>query len=122
MPPDVNFRLRHNLLTLLKERGLTAAQLSRKTGIAKQVLSDWMSGVQPRKIEQLYMVARELGASIESLCFAKSDEELLGNGRGTVTPSAGGSSLPDEVFTKAIFSPDEIRGRFEIYMRRINDD
>ena len=122
MPPDVNFRLRHNLLTLLKERGLTAAQLSRKTGIAKQVLSDWISGVQPRKIEQLYMVAKELGGSMESLCFAQSEEDLLGNGRATVTPSAGGSSLPDEVFTKAIFSPDEIRGRFEIYMRRISED
>jgi transcriptional regulator with XRE-family HTH domain len=122
MPSDVNFRLRHNLLTLLKERGLTAAQLSRKTGIAKQVLSDWMSGVQPRKIEQLYMVAKELGVSMENLCFAKSEEELLGNGRGTVTQSAGGSSMPDEVFTKAIFSPDEIRGRFEIYMRRISEE
>jgi transcriptional regulator with XRE-family HTH domain len=124
MPADINFRLRHNLFTLLKERDMTAAQLSRKTGVAKQVLSDWMSGVQPRKIEHLFVVARELGVSMESLCFAASDSELLSNTQ--VTPSAGsdfsGSILSAPLSSQGSFSPDEIKGRFEIHLRRITDD
>jgi transcriptional regulator with XRE-family HTH domain len=122
MATDVNFRLRHNLATLLKDRSLTAAQLSRKTGVAKQVLSDWMSGVQPRKIEHLYAVARELGVSMESLCFAPSDQDLLAKDTSSVNISAGGPPLAEEIPEKVIFSPNEIRGRFEIYMRRISDD
>ena len=122
MATDVNFRLRHNLATLLKDRSLTAAQLSRKTGVAKQVLSDWMSGVQPRKIEHLYAVARELGVSMESLCFAPSDQDLLAKDTSSVNISAGGPLLPEDMPEKVIFSPNEIRGRFEIYMRRISDD
>jgi hypothetical protein len=81
-----------------------------------------MSGVQPRKIDQLYMVARELGVSMETLCFASSDEQLLGNSSGSMAPSTGGSGGSEEALAKAIFSPDEIRGKFEIYMRRISDD
>jgi hypothetical protein len=81
-----------------------------------------MSGVQPRKIDQLYMVARELGVSMETLCFASSDEQLLGNSSRSVAPPTGGSGGSEEAFAKAIFSPDEIRGKFEIYMRRISDD
>ncbi len=122
MATDASFRLRHNLPTLLKDRGITAAQLSRKTGVAKQVLSDWMSGVQPRKIEHLYAVARELSVSMESLCFAGSDDELLANGRSgfagvakVATDSGGGGS------GGMVISPDEIRGRFEIHLRRIED-
>ena len=129
MATDVSFRLRHNLPTLIKDRAITAAQLSRKTGVAKQVLSDWMSGVQPRKIEHLYAVARELGVSMESLCFAGCDDELLAKGRsgfvgvaqvaadsggGTRGGSSGGSG-------GMVISPDEIRGRFEIHLRRIED-
>ena len=118
MAQDLSFRLRQNLVTLLKERGLTASQLSRKTGVAKQVLSDWMSGVQPRKIEQLYTVARELGVSIETLCFAQSDSELMGV-KDHVTGAAGAPGFSSDVLRGAVISPDEIRGRFEIYMRRI---
>jgi transcriptional regulator with XRE-family HTH domain len=121
MAEDLSFRLRQNLVTLLKERELTASQLSRKTGVAKQVLSDWMSGVQPRKIEQLYTVARELGVSIETLCFAQSDSELLGV-KDHVTGAVGVSGFSSDVLRGAVISPDEIRGRFEIYMRRISDD
>ena len=126
---DVTFRLRHNLVILLKERGMTASQLSRKTGVAKQVLSDWMSGVQPRKIEQLYLVAKELGVSIETICFARSDEDLLAivanssksgfgaGGAASVVLGVSGDGLK-----QGVISPDEIRGRFEIHLRRISDD
>ena len=127
---DVTFRLRQNLMTLLKERGMTASQLSRKTGVAKQVLSDWMSGVQPRKIEQLYLVAKELGVSIEAICFTKSEEELLGiisrsSRQGYAAGSSGESAsvgMTGDLLKQAVISPDEIRGRFEVHLRRITDE
>lgn len=132
MATDVSFRLRHNLVTLLKDRNLTAAQLSRKTGVAKQVLSDWMSGVQPRKIEHLYSVAKALEVSMESLCFAPSENDLLSYGRNapppkntipaSITTHGGSFGSSDNQLNQTFFTPDEIRGRFEIHLRRISDD
>lgn len=108
------FRLRQNLAALLRERGMTAAELSRKTGVAKQVLSDWMAGVQPRKLEQLYVVAQTLEVSLETLCFAISDSELF----------AGKKSSPPQTNTNGASGIDipELRGRFEVYLRRISDE
>ncbi len=114
MSLDVTFRLRQNLGTLLKERGLTASQLSRKTGVAKQVLSDWMSGVQPRKLEQLYLVAKTLGVSMDELCFGDPDKSA------TNDPAA--QRVGTVVLPSAGAGPEEIKGRFEVYLRRISDD
>lgn len=108
------FRLRHNLAAVLRARSMTAAELSRKTGVAKQVLSDWMAGVQPRKLEQLYVVAKTLGVSMDELCFGdpgKSVPSSLVDQRvGTVVLPSGGAG------------PEEIKGRFEVYLRRISDE
>lgn len=106
------FRLRHNLTAILSHRGMTAAELSRKTGVAKQVLSDWMAGVQPRKLEHLYSVALTLGVSIDSLCFACSTEELLRSIASPVSPQT--PSTANDV--------QELRGRYEVMFRRISDE
>lgn len=113
---DVTFRLRQNLATLLRDRGITAAQLSRKTGVAKQVLSDWMSGVQPRKLEQLYAVAQALGVTMDVLCFAQSDGEFVDSGN---TLRAGSQTASESTLGAGVNGLDEIRGRFEVFMRRI---
>lgn len=111
------FRLRHNLAAVLRHRGMTAAELSRKTGVAKQVLSDWMAGVQPRKLEQLYAVARTLGVSMEALCFADA-ERLLKDARpilgGSVSDLGAGGAKSDDL--------RELKGRYEVYLRRISDE
>jgi transcriptional regulator with XRE-family HTH domain len=106
------FRLRHNLAALLEHRGMTAAELSRATGVAKQVLSDWMAGVQPRKLEQLCMVAQTLGVSIDSLCFADSSQTLIQQ----LKPVATGGRPKD------INTLQELKGRYEVVFRRISDD
>lgn len=105
------FRLRHNLAAVLRARSMTAAELSRKTGVAKQVLSDWMAGVQPRKLEQLYLVAMTLGVSMEQLCFGESDADLISS----VKPS--GTASFDQLGDGAELQ--ELRGRYEIYVRRL---
>jgi transcriptional regulator with XRE-family HTH domain len=108
---DMTFRLRQNLAAVLRHKGMTAAELSRATGVAKQVLSDWMAGVQPRKIEQLYLVAQTLGVSLEDLCFAAEDElSKLKSSPFTAGASAGQDGL------------SELKGKYEVYFRRINDE
>jgi transcriptional regulator with XRE-family HTH domain len=105
------FRLRQNLAVVLKDRRVTAAQLSRQSGIAKQVLSDWLAGVQPRKLEQLYIASQILNVSLEKLCFAQTTQSLLQNDN-EVNASSENRHI----------SIDEIRGRFEIHLRRITED
>lgn len=109
--PDVILRLRQNLTTLLRDREMTASELSRKTGVAKQVLSDWMAGVQPRRLDHLYHVALALGVSIERLCFTVDDKDVLAKKTESSDIPPGGSS-----------DIQELRGRYELYLRRIGDN
>lgn len=107
---QIALRLRQNLSSLLKDCGMTAAALARKTGVSKQVLSDWMAGVQPRRLDHLYKVAQALGVSIEALCFSEADGAAIERKLDVRDGGAGsGSELT------------EIRGRYEVYMRRIDD-
>lgn len=118
---DREFRLRHNLVDALRRRGMTAAELSRRTGVAKQVLSDWSAGVQPRTLEQLYAVARTLELSMDDLCFAAADEIAVIFGPGgrlaDYSGGQGGGGSGDLGHPLA-----ELRGRYEIYLKRIDDD
>ena len=69
---------------------MTAAELARKSGVSKQVLSQWMGGAEPRKLDQLKRVSVALGTNVDNLCFGKGvDQErdriteldaLLGDG------------------------------------------
>lgn len=63
--------LKRVLKDLLKESGLTAAALSRKCGVPRSVLSDWMAGSRPRNVQQLKCVADHFGVSLEWLCFGR---------------------------------------------------
>ena len=81
--------LKEKLKQLLKERDLTAAQLSRKSNVPKNTISDWLSGNSPRDISQVKRVAEALNVSLDFLCFGESErvatekitdlEELLGD-------------------------------------------
>jgi len=110
---DMTFRLRQNLAAVLRQKGMTAAELSRSTGVAKQVLSDWMAGVQPRKLEQLYIVAKTLGVSLEDLCFAPEDE--LTKPKSNQLPTGSGAAAGGDGLA-------ELHGKYEVHFRRINDD
>jgi transcriptional regulator with XRE-family HTH domain len=72
MPTGNPFKLRQVLKTLLAENKLSAAELSRKTSVSKQVLSDWLAGVRPRNIEQVKAVAEYFGISLDYLCFGET--------------------------------------------------
>lgn len=67
--------LKDRLGQLLKRRSWTAAELARRSGVPKQVLSLWLSGVEPRKISHLKSVAITLGVTLDELCFSPTDGE-----------------------------------------------
>lgn len=70
--------LKRRLQELLQQYQWTAAELSRRSGVPKQVLSLWLSGVEPRKISHLKNVARTLGVSVDDLCFTQEGSSLVG--------------------------------------------
>lgn len=67
----------------LKQRKLSAAELSRQSGIAKQTISEWLQGAEPRSISSVKRVAQVLSVSIDVL-YSGSNYE---NGVGSFAPS-----------------------------------
>lgn len=61
------------LKALMKERQISAAELSRSTGIPAATLSSLTSGGQSQKPEHLLALARYFGVSIETLLFGEDD-------------------------------------------------
>lgn len=77
--------LKERLQQLLGQHAWTAAELARRSGVPKQVLSLWLSGVEPRKISHLKSVARTLGVTVDELCFLPdggASREVAGNAEG----------------------------------------
>ena len=95
---DFSLILRKRLKTELDYQSLTAAELARRTSVPKQVISDWLAGVMPRRLDHLKRVASELSLTIDELCFGQSE----------VMRSTGDRP-----------SDDGIVGRYEIVVQRI---
>lgn len=91
--------LKAQLRAYLAHKGLSAAELSRRTGVSRQCLSMWLGGASPKKIEHLKRVADELGTTIDHLCFGSGVVESLS------VRSAGG--------------PPVLSGVYELSLRRI---
>ena len=95
--------LKMQLAHYLELRNMTAAELSRKSGVSKQVISQWLSGAQPKKLTQLKSVAEALGTTVDHLCF----------GSGKDTDSARVTELD------ALMGDQWISGLFEVRLRRV---
>jgi transcriptional regulator with XRE-family HTH domain len=66
--------LKSQLKLYLELRSLTAAELSRKSGVSKQVISLWLNGAEPKKISQVKQVAGVLNTTVDHLCFGSGKE------------------------------------------------
>jgi transcriptional regulator with XRE-family HTH domain len=73
------FVLRRNLKILLEDRKVKANELARATGIARQVISDWMSGTSPRNLTHLKRVADYFDVTIDALCFGEIEGTSVKN-------------------------------------------
>lgn len=72
--------LKVKLSALLKQHGITATKLGKDCGIAKQVICDWLAGVEPRSLCKVKRVALYFGVSLDELCFIvprkEQDDEI----------------------------------------------
>lgn len=67
--------IKNQLQFFLKARNLTAAELSRISGIPKQSLSDWLAGVKPRSITHVKKLADVFGISLDEFLSHKEQEK-----------------------------------------------
>lgn len=85
----------------LKEAGVGAPTLAKKTGISRQTIANWLEGQKPQNLEQVKKVADHFGMTIDELCFG---------------PSLRSQPLNDEIEKHR----DEINaGIFEVVLRRV---
>lgn len=86
------------LKSLLEEQKISISKLSKETKVPVQTLHNWLSGMEPRSLRQVKLVAEHFDESIDFLCFGvkKTSEPKL------------------EQYTEEINA-----GKFEVVLRRI---
>lgn len=76
-------KLSQTLTSLCKVKGITFAELSRRSGVAQQTLHNWTLGRRSVNPDQLKKVAQILEVSVHHLLYGESDpfespsEEIL---------------------------------------------
>lgn len=72
-----------NLLRSMKNKGLSFADLSKKSGVSKSTIHGWTTGRRVQDLKELKRVAQVLEISLHELVFSEPDpfetrhEELL---------------------------------------------
>jgi transcriptional regulator with XRE-family HTH domain len=100
----VTMTLKTQLRAYLERMDMTAAQLSRKSGVSQQVLSTWLRGGEPKKLSQIKSVASVLSTTVDQLCF----------GSGVNKESNKIKNID------SILGDEWIGGVFEVRFRRLN--
>lgn len=98
--------LKQQLRTYLELRDMTAAELARKSGVSKQVISLWLGGAEPKKLTQVKKVASVLGTTVDHLCFGSGKDEA--------------SQKITEL--DALLGDGWVSGLFEVRFRRVRDN
>lgn len=95
----MTIKIKTVLKKLLYEHDLTAAQLARATKIPPQTINNWLSGQEPRSLNQLKAVADYFKVTVDFLVYGSKEEK-------------GQQSFQDY--------EDEINaGTFEVVLRRV---
>lgn len=68
----MKLQLANNLKKTLRAKDITAAQLSRATKIPAQTINNWLSGLEPRSMSQVKVVADYFETSIDELAYGSS--------------------------------------------------
>ncbi|MGK5088967.1 helix-turn-helix transcriptional regulator [Bdellovibrionota bacterium FG-2] len=103
LPTRLVMNLKAQLKQHLEHRGMSAAELARKSGVSRQVISLWLTGVVPKNIGHLKKVADALGTTIDNLMFGNEQR----NNERKVTD------------LDALLGDSWISGVFEVRLRRI---
>lgn len=82
---------------------MTAAELSRKSGISQQLISSWLAGCEPKTLSHVKKVVDVLNTTVDHLCYGNGKDEK--------------SQKITEL--DALFGDQWIGGLFEIRFRRV---
>lgn len=96
-------RLKYQLKYYLEKNELTAAQLSRKSGVSPQVLSTWLAGGEPKKMGQVKAVASAFNTTVDNLCFGEGDLK----------------EQDKSIDLESVIGNEWISGLFEVRLRRV---
>ena len=98
-------RLDKQIKAYLDARGMTPAELARKTSVPKSTLADYISGAPPKRIEHIKAIAMEFNTTIDHL--------LYGIGVHSTTP-------PD-IALDELLEDKWLSGVFEVRIRRVKN-
>lgn len=68
-------KIAQTMKQLLKERGITLRELSKRSGVPVSTLSEWSSNREPKSPTQTRKVAQALGVSMHFLLFGEDDSQ-----------------------------------------------
>ena len=74
-PDDNTITFKSQLRHYLEASGMNASQLSRKSGVPRQTVANWLMGMTPKNITQIKKVADVFKVSLDQLLFGKADPE-----------------------------------------------
>jgi transcriptional regulator with XRE-family HTH domain len=89
------------LKRLIRQRGMTTAELATALSISPKTISDWLAGAVPRDYGAVRACARYFNVSLHFILFG--EEEY--------------SALPTEIIEKTEIKP----GKYEIIVRRVSE-
>ncbi len=72
----MKLQLKYILQELLDRHGLSITKLAKETGVPKQTISNWLSGMNPKNMSQIKQVANYFKVSIDYLVFADQKTAL----------------------------------------------
>jgi transcriptional regulator with XRE-family HTH domain len=94
----VTVKIADTIKLLLRQRGMTLRELSKKSGVPVSTISEWSANREPKSPTQTRKVAEALGVSLHYLIFGEDDSQ--------------------EPLQK-LFKEDLFSGTFEISVKRV---
>ncbi len=70
-------KLRENIISLSKEKGVTVTKVASEIGIAKSTLHGWVEGVTPKNLNTIIKLAKYFGVTLNELLLGF--EEVVEN-------------------------------------------
>lgn len=64
-------KLNSNLKALMTKQRISLVELAKLSKVPKQTLHNWLSGAEPKSLNQIKAVAEVFGISIEELCYGE---------------------------------------------------
>lgn len=56
----------------MKQASIGAPTLSKRTGVPRQTIANWIAGQSPQNLEDVRTVAKYFSMTIDELCFGRS--------------------------------------------------